>query len=184
MTSPPVVPTWTALADDAVADPWPVAALAPSARIRALAAGLPGVAVVERVLDAPFDRVWGFIADLERSVPTFDREVARLRIVERDGTRLVARATSSLRLGRAPLRFDVDLEDGWCWMVARPQVYVVGMAAEPLAGDPGRTRYLHLEGVPRNGRLLGPLVRATTAIHRRHVVSDVDGIERAVAAGA
>ena len=64
-------------------------------------------------------------------------------------------------------------------MVARPQVYVVGMAAEPLAGDPGRTRYLHLEGVPRNGRLLGPLVRATTAIHRRHVASDVDGIERA-----
>ena len=184
MTSPPAVPTWTALADDAVADPWPVASLTPSARIRAIAAGLPGVAVVERVLDAPFDRVWEFIADLERSVPTFDRQVAGLRIVERDGTRLVARATSSWRLVRAPLRFDVDLEDGWCWMVARPQVYVVGMAAEPLAGDPGRTRYLHLEGVPRNGRVLGPLVRATTAIHRRHVASDVDGIERAVATRA
>ena len=120
--TPTDFPSWTELTRATAAEPWPVAALAPPARVRALAAGLPGVAVVERILDAPFDRVWGFIADLERSVPTFDRSVTRLRVLHRDGTRLVASATSGWRFARAPLRFDVDLEEGWCWMVARPQI--------------------------------------------------------------
>ena len=40
-----------------------------------------------------------------------------------------------------------------------PRLYVVGMAAEPVPDDPGRTRYLHLEGVPFGGRLLGPVAR-------------------------
>lgn len=176
-------PTWTALARAAADEPWPTATLAPAARIRALAAGLPGTVVEERVLDAPFARAWGFIADLERSVPTFDRDVARLQVTDRRGTRLRARARSSWRLGGLPLIFDVDLEPGWCWMVARPRLYVVGMAAAPLPGDRGRTHYLHMEGVPFAGRLLGPVARATRVRHRRHVASDVDGIERALARG-
>jgi hypothetical protein len=156
---------------------WPVASLSPIGRARALAAGLPGAVIQEGMIDAPYAEVWGFIADLERSVPTFDEDVARLRIVDRDGTRLRIRARSSWRLAGVPIGFDVDLEDGWCWMVGRPRVYVVAMAAEPDPDDPGRTRYAHLEGVTVRPRLLA---RATRWRSRRHVASDVAGIERAL----
>ena len=49
-------------------------------QLRVLGAALPGVAVVERVLDAPFDEVWSFLSDLERSVPMFDHLVGSLRV--------------------------------------------------------------------------------------------------------
>ena len=51
---------------------WPEARLDRVRQLRVLGAALPGVAVVERVLDAPFDEVWSFLSDLERSVPMFD----------------------------------------------------------------------------------------------------------------
>lgn len=159
---------------------WPTAVLGPLGRARALAAGLPGTALQEGVIDAPFDRVWGFVADLERSVPAFDAVVARLRVVERDGTRLRIHTRSSWRMAGLPLGFDVDLEDGWCWMVARPRIYVVAMAAEPDPDDPGRTRYAHVEGITVRPRLLA---RATRVRSRRHVASDVAGIERALGLG-
>ncbi|HMJ75997.1 MAG TPA: hypothetical protein VK507_08495 [Iamia sp.] len=159
------------------AETWPTADLRPIGRARALAAGLPGTAIQEGVIDAPFDRVWGFIADLERSVPEFDVDVARLRILERDGTRLRVRARSSWRMAGVPIGFDVDLEDGWCWMVSRPRLYVVAMAAEPDPDDPGRTRYAHLEGITVRPRALA---RATRWRTRHHVASDVVGIERAL----
>ncbi|QYG91397.1 hypothetical protein HC251_02400 [Iamia sp. SCSIO 61187] len=176
-------PTWSDLDDAAAADPWPTATLDPGARVRALAAGLPGAVVQEGVLAAPFGRVWGFIADLERSVPTFDVDVAALRILRRDGTRLRVLARSSWRLAGAPLGFDVDLEDGWCWMVSRPRLYVVAMAAAPDPADPGRTRYAHMEGLALSGRALAPLLRVTRRRTRRHVASDVAGIERALGIG-
>lgn len=156
---------------------WPTAVLGPLGRARALAAGLPGTALQEGVIDAPFDRVWGFVADLERSVPAFDDVVARLRIVDRDGARLRIRTRASWRMAGLPLDFDVDLEDGWCWMVSRPRIYVVAMAAEPDPDDPGRTRYAHVEGITVRPRALA---RATRLRSRRHVASDVAGIERAL----
>ncbi|HEX7131393.1 MAG TPA: hypothetical protein VF228_02405 [Iamia sp.] len=156
---------------------WPTAVLHPLGRARALAAGLPGTALQEGWIDAPFERVWDFIADLERSVPTFDEDVAAIRVVHRDGARLRIHARSSWRLAWMPLGFDVDLEDGWCWMVSRPRLYVVAMAAEPDPDDPGRTRYAHLEGVTVRPR---SLARATRWRSRRHVASDVAGIERAL----
>lgn len=156
---------------------WPTASLSTTGRARALAAGLPGAVLQEGVIDAPFDRVWGFISDLERSVPTFDATVARLRVVDRDGTRLRARTRASWRMATVPLDFDVDLEEGWCWMVARPRIYVVCMAAEPDADDPDRTRYAHVEGLTVRPRVLA---RATRWRSRRHVASDVAGIERAL----
>ncbi len=172
--------TWTDLAADAAAATWPTAALGPLARLRALAAGLPGAAVEERTIDAPFEAVWGFISDLERSVPTFDQDVRSLQVTSRQGTRLVAKAASSWRVARIPLSFAIDLEPGWCWMVARPHLYVVAMAAEPDPDDPGRTRYAHLEGVALRHRALAPIARLTRVHTRRHVRHDVDGITRAV----
>lgn len=160
-------------------DAWPVAALDPIARLKVLSAGLPGTIVAERTLDAPFDRVWGFIEDLPRSVPTFDRTVARVEVAHRDGTRLRLRTRSTWRAGFAPIGFDVDLEEGWCWMVSRPRLYVVGMAAVPHGTS---TRWGQLEGLVTRGRLLDPVLRATRPRHRRHVEHDIDGIARAVGA--
>jgi hypothetical protein len=157
-----------------------VAALDRIARLRVLAAGLPGTVVHERVIDAPFDVVWGFVSDLERSVPEFDREVARVRVVRSDGERL--RIHSWAPHVPVPLPFDVTLRPGWCWMVADPRVYVVGMAAED-AGD-GRTRFGHMEGLVggrRARRAAAPLLRLSRFRHERHVRRDLDGIERAVA---
>ena len=160
---------------------WPEAELGRIARLRLLAAGLPGVVLVERRIEVPFERFWPVLADLERSVPAFDHAVSELRIVGERGGRLDVRS-------RFPVigiwsRFDVDLDDGWCWMVTRPRAYVVGMAAEPTAD--GATSYAHLEGLaPALPRWLAPVARPLLVLsrlrHRRHTRHDVDGIERLV----
>lgn len=160
---------------------WPTAELDGIARLRVLAAGLPGVVVHERVLAAPYDAVWGFLSDLERSAPAFDSDVASLRILRRTGDRLLIESRGSWRLLSGPLRFDVDLTDGWCWMVSRPQLYVVGMAAEP--DGPDRTRFGHLEGVvapgsPATRAIAAPVLALSRWRHRHHVPRDVDRIER------
>jgi hypothetical protein len=155
---------------------WPAARLDPIGKLRALEASLPGVAMRERVIDAPFDDVWGFVSDLETSVPEFERDVARLRVVRAAGDQL--RVHSWSPGVPVPLAFDVTLRPGWCWMVSTPRLYVVGMAAVP-AGERGeRTRFGHLEGFVTGG----PLLRLSRWRHRRHVPRDLDGIERGVAA--
>jgi hypothetical protein len=168
---------------EVVSVPWPQAALGHIARLRALHAGLPGTWIEERTIDAPFERVWGWVADLERSVPSFDVDVASLRIVDRPtptGFRVHTR--SSWRALFVPVAFDVDLEDGWCWMVSRPHMYVVGMAAEP---DGARTRWAHLEGIALGGpALLRPVLSLSNWRHRRHIGHDIDGIVRAVTSPA
>jgi hypothetical protein len=149
---------------------WPTARLDPVRQMLVLAQVLPAVGLVERVFDAPYDRVWSFIENLEHSVPSFDPMVSSLRIPFRDGERL----TVSARTSGTPFsqRFEVELRDGWCLM--RSRVYLVGMAAAPL-GD--RTRYVHLEGLPYRG---APL-RALRPLLRRVVRADVDGIARELA---
>ena len=80
------------------------------------------------------------------------------------------------------INLDLDLEPGWCWMVARPALYVVGFAAE---SDGERTRFAHLEGYalpgpPKLQAIVRPLLSATRRLHRADVPGDVDGIERAL----
>lgn len=171
------------MTDPARDDRWPAARLDRIARVRALAAGLPGTWVEERVIDGSFEHTWDFVADLERSVPLFDSDVSRLRITRRQGTRLRVRTVSSWRFLWFPASFDVELEPGWCLMRSRPQAYVIVMAAEP-AGE-GRTRFAQLEGVavpaPRRlGHLLRPLLAASRWRHRRHIPHDIAAIERFV----
>lgn len=160
---------------------WPVAQFGPVARLRALAAALPGAVLDDRVVGAPYERVWDYFADMERSLPEFDRQVGDFRILSRDGNRLRAKVRSA---GPLPVwvSLDVDLEPGWCWMVSRPAFYVVGFAAEP---DGEQTRFAHLEGyvLPGPSRLqaiVRPLLAASRRLHRAHVPGDVDGIERAL----
>jgi hypothetical protein len=145
---------------------WPVATLDPVRRLRVMAAALPGTALVERVLDAPYDDVVAMWDDLETSVPDLDPAVRSVRVLSRDGDRL--RIEARQVLVPVPVRFDVELLPGWCWMQSR--TYLVGMAAVPV--DEGRTHYAHLEGAPwRIGRLARPLIR-------RLVRLDVAGVER------
>lgn len=159
---------------------WPTVELDRVQRLRVLSRVLPGVALEERTISAPFDAVWDFVSDLERAVPQFDRDVESLEIVERDGERLTIR--SKAPHVPWPITLDAELSEGWCWMVARPQVYVVGMAAEPL-GD--HTRFAMLEGFSISSPaflrgLLAPVGAVSAWRHRRHVPHDVNGIERAL----
>jgi hypothetical protein len=135
--------------------------MGPIARARTLAASVPGAAWVEGILDAPYDVAWPWVADLENSVPRFDTQVRKLRVLERraeDGAeRLRIAATTFL----VPIPFSVRLENGFCLMQARARLYVVLMAAEPQDGGT-RTRFFHLEAVPLPGAgvLRGRLQRA------------------------
>jgi hypothetical protein len=151
---------------------WPTARLDPVRQLRVLAEVLPGVGLVERLLDVPFERVWSLLADLERSVPAFDPMVGSLRILSRDGERLTVAARMPLL--PVTLRFEVELREGWCLM--RSRSYLVGMAAVPVGAQ---TRYAHLEGVPWRG---GPLLRLLRPLFRRVVGGDIRGIVRVLAA--
>jgi hypothetical protein len=148
---------------------WPIAHLDPVRQLRVLAEVLPGVGLVERILDAPYERVWSFLEDLEHSVPAFDPMVRSLGVLARDGEHLTV-ATRMPHLP-IPLRFEVELRDGWCLM--RSPLYLVGMAAVPLGED--QTRYAHLEGLPvRRPVALRPL----RPMFRRIVTGDINGITR------
>ncbi|HUI04517.1 MAG TPA: hypothetical protein VLZ77_13320 [Acidimicrobiales bacterium] len=155
---------------------WPVAALGPIARARALAAAVPGAASAEGVLDAPYDVAWPWVADLEHSVPRFDAQVRALRVLERrphgDAEELRIRATSF----GVSLPFTVRLENGFCLMQARRRLYLVVMAAEPVE-EGARTRFFHMEAVPLPGTR--PLRRHL----RRAVAADLRNLTRLASSG-
>lgn len=160
---------------------WPTVELDRVAQLRVLSRALPGVALEERTIAAPFDVVWGFVSDLPNAVPQFDRDVSSIEILERHGDHL--KIISRPPYVPIPVRLDVELREGWCWMVARPQLYVVGMAAVP-AGE--HTRFAMLEGMSLAGpEVLRPMFAPISAIsrwrHRRHLPHDLDAIERALA---
>lgn len=157
---------------------WPTSTLDRVQQLRVLSRVLTGVAIEERTIAAPFDVVWNLVTDLPNSVPKFDRDVASVEILEHNGERVKIRA----RQRYTPIRItsDVEIREGWCWMVARPQLYVVGMAAEP---EGERTRFALLEGMSLQShgalrRLVAPVHAVSRWRHRRHVPHDVNGIER------
>ena len=156
---------------------WPTVDLEPLERLRVLARVLPGVWMEERVLDAPFERVWNFASDLERA-PEYDTDVHSIKIVSREQDHWRIRVRADLfGIGLPSVPVDVEMAEGFCWM--RSALYVVGMAAAP-EGD--RTRFGHLEGVPLRGsqavqRLLKPVAWVSRARHKYHIPHDIDGIE-------
>ena len=141
---------------------WPDATLDPIRRLHVVAAGLPNAGIGEVVVDRPYDEVWPWMMDLERSVPTFDSVVQRIR-VRGTGSDGRLRITAWQRGNPLPMPFVVTVEDGWCLMQARARAFVVLMAAVPL--DDGRTRYAHAEAVPipGTGRLRARLQRMVDA---------------------
>lgn len=109
-------------------------------RLRIVAAGLEDTVLVEALLDAPYQSVWGLAGDLERGLPQFEPSVTAVEIVERHGERLrvVVDTAGGLRL---PM--EVLLRDGYCLMQSK--TVSVGMAARP-EGD--KTRFVHFERLP------------------------------------
>jgi len=149
---------------------WPTATLDGVRRLRVLAAVLPGVHLEERAVELPFERVWRILTDLERNVPRFDRNVASLRVTQRDANRLriIARTPAGLALP-----FRVEIEEGFMWMQAPARSYVVGIGAGAI--NDRHTRYAHLEGIPHR---VGELASARTL---RHVNEDIEGMARLLA---
>lgn len=161
------------------AELWPIASpLTHVDELRILASALDGVAFREVVLEHPFDDVWDFVGDIERSVPTFDHLVTSLTVTARDGAGVPTR----IRVGPLRMPMTIDMHHGWCLMVA--PMYLVGMAAQAL--DPGHTLYGHLEGIPPVGpgpvrRLLRRPLKLLRRRHHGHVRRDVDGITHELA---
>ncbi len=155
---------------------WPVASMGPIARARAIGASIPSAAWTEGVLDAPYRVAWPWITDLEVSVPRFDSQVRKVRVLEQhagDGAHTLRIAASSFGVA---VPFDVRLEDGFCLMRARARIYLVLMAAEPHDGGE-RTRFFHLEAVPLPG------TRLLRARLQRAVDADFANLARLAARG-
>lgn len=163
---------------------WPQARLDRVARLRVLAAGLPGTWVEERLIDAPFNTVWDYVSDLETSVPAIDSDVADLRILRRERNHIWTRVKTTSRFLGLSFHGEGDLEPGWCWIAVRPQLYVIGMAAEPHGNS---TRFARLEGIslvtpPTRRALASPIHAISRWRHRRHLPHDVDNLARIVTA--
>lgn len=85
---------------------WPTADLDPVRRTRVLASALPSGAYGELRVEAPFDRVWGYLADLDRSVPDLIGFIRRFELGA-DGSAVA----TGLAGNRG--RFAVELREGW-----------------------------------------------------------------------
>ena len=132
---------------------WPEADLDAVQRLRVIAAGLPHVAIAETVIDAPVERVWDFVGDLERGTPLYERGVKSVKIERRDGDLVALRVRSALGFA---MSFRAELRFGWCLMQSR--AVHIGMAAAP-EGDGTRTRFAHFEGSALLGRIGLPYFR-------------------------
>jgi hypothetical protein len=125
---------------------WPTADPDPVRRLHALAAGVRGAHVSVRVIDAPFDVVWPLVADLEGEFGRIATDMARVKVLRRDGERVEALARS--RYGPRA-RFEGVLRPGWCWLQSR--FLLIGVAA--VAGPaPGSTTVAFTGGLRLPGR--------------------------------
>ena len=151
---------------------WPTVTLSNVQRMRVLAAAIPNVHLGEVVIDAPFEQVWTWFSDLEHSIPAFDGQVRKLRILGRDNERLRVKAWQGPN-AVLPMPFDVLLEaTGWCLMTAPAKLYVVGMCADPVGEH--RTHVALLEGMPLG---VGRIARGFLT---RHVRGDVRRIAKLI----
>lgn len=144
---------------------WPTPQLDPVRRLRIVVAAIPHAAYRERVLDAPFDDVWGVAGDLEHGTPRWKKDVNALAIVAsapRDRLEVVIRSYLGIRL-----HLHAVLDTGWCLM--QGPLLAVGMAA---TREGERTRFAHFTAVSVPGsRIVVPLLR-----HRIH--HELETLER------
>ncbi|WP_329001629.1 hypothetical protein OHA18_01490 [Kribbella sp. NBC_00709] len=109
---------------------WPTTELTDVERFRALAAGVPGAAVTERVLPAEPDRVKTMLADLD-VFAEIQADLVSAVVLERDGDRVVVLAKG--RRGQRA-RLTGQFRPGWCWLQSRFLIIGMAVAAEPGGG--------------------------------------------------
>lgn len=91
--------------------------------------------MVERVIDATFDRVWSLLSDFEGEFGNLQPDMRHVTILSiEDGIDAITRSDFGMR---AHLRGTIA--PGWCWLQSR--FLIIGMTAAD-AGD-GRTRVAH-----------------------------------------
>jgi hypothetical protein len=146
------------IVNDAVAP----ADIDPVDRLTILAAALPGAAVRQRRIAAPFDAVWRVIADLEHAIPRYEPGVAHVRVIERHGQllRLLVQDTG----GREEM-MDARLRPGWCLM--QSATVVVAFAARSLGSQ---TLLAHLE----HQRVQTPVPRPSQPHDRAAALAKID----------
>lgn len=137
----------------------PAVELDPVRRLHAMAAAIPGAALVEGLLDAPFDPVWSVATDFEKGATEIEPFLSSARILSHEGERLELVYTAPLGMHD---RIEVVLRPGWCWM--QSPMLVAAMAAVP---EGERTRFAHLEAFRFPGaRLLGPVLAMKMRVAR------------------
>lgn len=143
-------------------DPAALPDIDPVDRLAILAAALPGAAVAQRRIAAPFDDVWRVIADLEHAIPRYEPVVARVRVIERRGDllRVLVEDTD----GREE-SMDARLRPGWCLM--QSATIVVAFAARRIGSE---TLLAHLE----HRRVHTPLPRRSQPRGRRAALAKID----------
>lgn len=136
---------------------WPVAELDPVRRLHVMAAGVPGMLVVEREMTVPFEAVWAVASDLEHELPGLGGGwVTSFRYLAVHGERREALVHGPVGIRD---RFRIVLRPGWCWMEGR--ALAAGMAAVPTGAG---TRFAWASGLRLpGGRLLRPLTRRSLA---------------------
>jgi hypothetical protein len=145
-----------------VNDPVALPDIDPIDRLAILAAALPGAAVRQRRITAPFEAVWQVIADLEHAVARYEPGVARVRVIERSGEllRLLVQDTD----GREDA-MDARLRPGWCLM--QSATIVIAFAARALDSE---TQLAHLE----HRRVPTPAPGRSGSYDRRAVFAKID----------
>jgi hypothetical protein len=143
-------------------DPVALPDIDPIDRLGILAAALPGAAVRQRRIAAPFDAVWRVIADLEHATPRYEPDVAHVRVIEQRGEllRLLVQDTT----GREET-MDARLRPGWCLM--QSATVVIAFAARRLGSE---TLLAHLE----HRRAHTPLPRRIQPHDRRTALAKID----------
>ena len=134
----------------------------PVDRLAILAAALPGAAVGQRRIAAPFDAVWRVIADMEHATPRYEPGVAHVRVIEQRGQhlRLLVQDTD----GREET-MDARLRPGWCLM--QSATTVVAFAARRQGNE---TLLAHLE----HRRVQTPVPRRSQPHDRRAALAKID----------
>jgi len=124
---------------------WPVADLDEVGRFKALAAGVRGAVVTDRVVDADLAGVWALLTDFEHGFGLVEPDMRRVRVTARDGEHIELHARS--RWGFRARLVGVH-RPGWFW--AQSRFLLIGFAA--AAQPDGMTRVAVTGGVRVPGR--------------------------------
>ena len=148
---------------------WPQVELTDVERFRALAAGVPGAAVTERVLPQEPEVVKAKLADLD-VFATVQADLVSATVLQRDGDRVVVLAKGA-RGQRA--RLEGQFRPGWCWLQSRFLIIGMAVSAEPAGGTrvamtggirvPGRAAIVPIRVRQESNRSLDRLERLLTA---------------------